>query len=98
MFFIDSIILNPSSSNNTNTPSTPTLTQAQLANQILNCFLLEEYFSNKIEPAYNDLNNSAKTSDLSSLLNIITHKTELAKLKIKPQDKWFIFYWEKNSK
>ena len=76
--YVDSVMLTAS-----NSPSIPTLTQAQLANQILNCFLLEEYFSNKIEIGYNDLNNSAKTSDLSSLLNIITHKTELVKMKLK---------------
>ncbi|EAR94331.2 Serine/Threonine kinase domain protein (macronuclear) [Tetrahymena thermophila SB210] len=71
--------------------STSLLKYAQHLNEILNCFLIDDYFENQLDPKYNDLDNQSKTSDMTSITPIIQYKIDLAKSKPKPSDKFYLY-------
>lgn len=47
------------------------LKYAQHINEILNCFVADEYFDNQLDPKYNDFDNINRTADMNSITPII---------------------------
>ena len=83
--------INATTTTTTTEDSSTKLRNLQHLNEVLNCFLLEEYFEDRFDPKYKDIETPGKTVEINSATALITYKLELAKNQLKPLDKYYIY-------
>lgn len=70
--------MNSNSPINTTEDSSSKLRSLQYLNEVLNCFLLEEYFDDLFDSKFKDIETPGNTVEINSATALISYKLELA--------------------